>query len=181
MSIEEVINSVRDIEINFTLKDLFERIEDRLRWPINYPWGQPSIEAINEDGSKHQDFFSINDGYVDSTKCINLYQEGCSFIFSNVGFIHKDIAEVKKILDTNFNINCNMNLYLGTGNKSISFPSHTHEYPVLVKNIFGKSKWIIDNQEIILEKQNCIFFGKEISHEVVEILEPKLSLTCNLE
>jgi hypothetical protein len=74
-----------------------------------------------------------------------------------------------------------MNLYLGTGYKTPSFLSHTHEYPVLVKNIFGKSKWIIDNQEIVLEKQNCIFFNKEISHQVIEIMEPKLSLTCNLE
>ena len=181
MIVEEIIKKIRDIEVNFTLENLFERIEDRLRWPIKYPWGQPSIEVIDKENLKHQNFFDIQDGFVDPLKCIDAYHQGYSLLFSNVGYLQKDITKIKNILDKNFNINCNMNLYLGTGYKTPSFLSHTHEYPVLIKNIFGKSKWIIDNQEIVLEKQNCIFFNKEISHQVIEIMEPKLSLTCNLE
>ena len=68
----------------------------------------------------------------------------------------------------------------GNGKKSVSFEKHQHDYPVIVKNIYGTSKWIIDNKEVILGNQDVIWFDKNTDHQVIEISEPKLSMTCNL-
>ena len=76
------------------------------------------------------------------------------------------------------NVNCNF--YFGNGKKSISFNKHQHEYPVIVKNIYGNSKWIIDEKEVILKDQDVIWFDKNIDHQVVSINKPKLSMTCNI-
>jgi len=52
---------------------------------------------------------------------------------------------------------------------------------VIVKNIFGQSKWIINKKELTLKKQEVIFFDKNIDHQVVDINKPKLSMTCNIK
>ena len=74
-----------------------------------------------------------------------------------------------------------MNFYFGNGKKSVSFEKHNHPYSVIVKNIYGKSKWIIDNKERILENQDLLWFNELIDHQVVEINTSKLSLTCNID
>ena len=101
-------------------------------------------------------------------------------ILSNVGGISKDLWMIQQLLNYRFGCEINCNLYFGNGKKSISFDAHDHDYPVLVKNIYGKSKWIIDKEEKMLENQDVIFFDKNVTHQVIEINTPKLSLTCNL-
>ena len=74
-----------------------------------------------------------------------------------------------------------MNFYFGNGKKSVSFDKHQHDYSVLVKNVYGKSKWIIDEEEKVLENQDILWFDKNINHQVIEINTPKLSITCNID
>lgn len=168
-----------DQKINLKEEDVLEKILDRRRWPKQYLHGQPTVEAITEDGSKHQNFFHMDD-YIDSHACIKCYEEGYTLILSNVGYFTKDTREIQNFLNTYFNREINCNFYFGNGKKSISFKKHNHDYAVVVKNIYGKSKWIIGGQEEILENQNCIGFDKFVDHEVIEIDKAKLSMTCNL-
>ncbi len=65
--------------------------------------------------------------------------------------------------------------------KSVSFFKHNHEYPVIVKNIYGTSRWIIDEKEVVLKDQDVIWFDKGVDHQVIEISDAKLSLTCNIQ
>lgn len=167
-------------QVNLSETSILERLLDRYRWPYRYPWGQPSIEAILEDGSKHQNFFSRDD-YLDSEECIKCYEEGHTLIFSNIGSFCKDTWIIQQLLNKQFNRHVNCNFYFGNGKKSISFDKHRHEYPVIVKNIYGKSKWIIDEKEVFLKNQDCIWFDKFIDHQVIEINDAKLSMTCNIE
>jgi len=88
---------------------------------------------------------------------------------------------VQQSLNQTFKKYINCNLYFGNGNKSISFPKHSHDYPVIVKNIYGTSRWIIDEKEVVLKDQDVICFNKGINHQVVEISDAKLSLTCNIQ
>lgn len=60
---------IKDYKIYLKEEDILNRIQDRIRWPKEYPWGQPSIEAVKKDGLKHQNFFN-EDGYVNSNECI---------------------------------------------------------------------------------------------------------------
>lgn len=176
---EEILNFLQEKKINLNEDSILEKLLDHLRWPKQYYWGQPSIEAILEDGSKHQNFFN-EFGYLNSLDCIKCYEEGYALILSNAGELSRELWMIQQELNKIFNKPINCNLYFGNGKKSVSFDKHNHDYPVIVKNIYGKSKWIIDKQEVLLEKQNVVFFNKFIDHQVVEIVDKKLSLTCCL-
>ncbi len=175
-----MIDFIKNKVINITQEDVLERLLDRKRWPKNYPDGQPSVEAIKEDGTKHQDFFDQN-GYLDSLGCIECFEDGYTLVLSNAGSLFKDLWFVQQYLNERFNKFINCNLYFGSGKKSVSFPKHNHDYSVIVKNIYGESKWIIDEKEVILKNQECIWFDKFVDHQVIEINDAKLSLTCNIK
>lgn len=177
---EKLLNILKNKKVNLTEEDILNRFLDRFRWPKMYSWKQPSVEAILEDGSKHQDFFD-EDGYLNSEKCIQCYEEGYTLILSNIGGFSKDVWMIQQLLNYQFKTTINMNFYFGNGKKSISFEKHNHPYPVIVKNIYGSSKWIIDEKETILENQDVTYFDKLIDHQVIEINTPKLSLTCNID
>ena len=176
---DNLLNTLHKHKIKISEEKIHERLFDRYRWPIKYPWGQPTVEVITEEGSKHQDFF-YKDGFIDTNKCLSLYEEGYTLILSNVGTLFSDFVFVQGKLNQKYKKWINCNLYFGNGKKSISFPKHTHPYAVIVKNIFGESKWIINKQEVIIKDQECIWFDKETDHEVVQINKPKASLTCNI-
>lgn len=177
---DKLIQIIKNKKIVLNEDIVLERLLDRKRWPKNYISGQPSVEAILKEGSKHQEFFD-KDGYLNSEKCIQCYEEGYTLILSNIGGFSKDIWMIQQLLNYHFKTTINMNFYFGNGKKSVSFEKHSHSYPVIVKNIYGKSKWIIDEEEKVLENQDVIWFDKFINHQVVEINTPKLSLTCNIE
>lgn len=177
---EKLLNILKNKQVNLTEKDILDRLLDRFRWPKTYSWNQPSIEAILEDGTKHQNFFN-EDGYLNSEECIKCYEEGYTLILSNIGGFSKDTWVIQQLLNNHFKTTINMNFYFGNGKKSISFEKHNHPYSVIVKNIYGKSKWIIDNKERTLENQDLLWFNQLIDHQVIEINAPKLSLTCNID
>lgn len=55
--IQEIAQAVRSMNVNVTEDDILLRIIDKWRWPRQYPWGDPSIEVINEDGRKSNDIY----------------------------------------------------------------------------------------------------------------------------
>ena len=177
---DNFLKTIRNKKVNLTELQVLERFYDRFRWPIKYPWNQPTIEAIDEDGTKNQDFF-WTDGFVDPDKCIQKYLDGYTLIISNIGGFCKDTWETQALLNDYFKKNINCNFYFGNGKKSISFGKHSHNYSVLVKNIYGKSDWIIDKQSITLQNQDCVWFNKDVDHQVISIDNHKLSMTCNIK
>jgi len=179
---EYQIQQIARINLEIKEKDILDRIQDRYRWPYTYPYDklpQPSIECINPDGTTHQDFFH-KDGWVDSKKAIDLYQEGYTLILSRVHMLFPGIIPISMELGKYVGKEINGNAYFSKGLKSVSFEAHSHNYPVFVKNIYGEVKWIIDGQEIILKEQDAIYFKENTTHQVVEIIEPRLSITFNL-
>jgi hypothetical protein len=174
-----VPNIIRACRIELKEQDVMERLEDRNRWPKQYPWNQPSVEAINADSTTHQSFFE-KDGYLNYPECIKCYEKGQTLILSNIGYFNKDISFIQKLLNEIFKKKINCNLYFGKGSKKVSFKKHSHDYAVIVKNIYGESNWIIDGKECVLDKQNVFYIDKNKNHEVVSIKGPKLSMTIGL-
>jgi hypothetical protein len=158
-----------------------ERLNDRYRWPLFYRNDPnfPTIERIDDDGNKVQDFF-YKDGFVQTEKLIDFYQQGYTVILSGVQYLLNDIQIISSRLSNTFKKEIDANCYFSKGNKIVSFPKHNHEYPVIVKNVFGSSVWEIKGQEQFLEKNNVFFIDKTIDHHVKEIIEIKCSLTFNL-
>jgi mannose-6-phosphate isomerase-like protein (cupin superfamily) len=179
MSLDNLVKTINNKKINLTEEMILERFLDRMRWPKEYHDGQPSLECIKEKGIKHQDFFK-QDGYLDSEKCIKTYEEGYTLILSNCGGLTRDIWIIQQLINSYCKSFRNCNLYLGSGRKSVSFPKHTHDYAVLVKNIYGESEWLIGGEKRTLKNQDCLFFDKNTEHEVINIESSKLSLTCDL-
>lgn len=175
----QVAEEIGNIEIYVSEKDILNSFDNRKRWPMFYLWGQPSIEIILENGNKTQDFFDT-DNFVISEKIKDYYENGYTLILSNIGELFEDFKKVSDVLNNAFGKKININAYFGKGTKSVSFQNHTHDYPVLVKNVFGESDWIIQHEHVTLEQQNVLFFDAFAEHEVVKIYSTKLSLTCNL-
>jgi mannose-6-phosphate isomerase-like protein (cupin superfamily) len=175
----DFLTKVKEHKIHFTEEMLLERLLDKFRWPKNYPWGQPSIEIIDEGGQNQQYFFE-KEGYLDPIKAIKAYEEGYTLILSNCGSLTKDTWIIQQMMNSYCKETVNINLYFGNGKKSLSFDKHSHEYNVLVKNIFGESEWIIDDNKHVLNNQNVLVIPKNVNHQVTKINSPKLSMTCNM-
>ena len=55
---DKLIQQLKSQKISITEDTILERLLDRYRWPKLYSRDfQPSVEAIKEDGTKHQNFF----------------------------------------------------------------------------------------------------------------------------
>jgi len=175
----KIVNDIASRKINVTEDLLIERLIDRYRWPKFYPTGAPTLERIEHSGEKVQDFFA-NDGYVDTHEILKFYNDGYTLIISGVQHLFKDIHNITADLYDELGYIVNSNIYFSKGQKKVSFDSHSHEYDVIVKNIAGKSKWIINNQEAYLQDQDVFYITKNIDHCVTEITSTKISITFNL-
>ena len=178
--IEKLANKIYNINLNITEEMLLERFVDRYRWPKYYIDPRyPTLERLTETGEKVQDFF-WDDGFLQTEKLIDYYNQGYTIIISGVQFLFKDITKISDILMKEFGQEINANCYLSKGTKCVSFPSHNHDYAVIIKNVFGKSEWEIDRKCYLLENQNVFFIDKFKSHCVEKIHDRKCSLTFNL-
>ena len=180
MTINELKSQTKDLVINFSIESMLEKLNDRYRWPINYQNGQPTVEVINEDGSKTDILFSSKDGYLIPDLVYKYYNQGYTILLSRVQNIHKDINKLSNVVNNFCNCEVNINAYIGKGTKSVSFPVHQHDYAVLVKNVVGVSEWLIGNNKHTLVNQDTLYFDAYTDHAVTKILEPKFTLTCNL-
>ena len=55
--LQELKNIVDQHKINITEKELLDLLQNTKRWPLFYPWGQPTIEIINNLGRTSTDFY----------------------------------------------------------------------------------------------------------------------------
>lgn len=176
----EVLDFVQKSKINITEETMLERLSDRYRWPQYYNTGAPTIERIvQDDGLKAQDFF-LRDRHIDREKFFDFYNQGYTFVVSAVQYLFNDITNITEYLSNIYQTEINSNIYISKGKKIVSYPYHDHEYSVIIKNIYGKSKWLIDDKEERLENQNIFFVPKGTYHAVKEIEDIKLSITFNL-
>jgi len=167
--------------ININEKMILERLNDRHRWPKKYLSGLPSLERIiRDDGFKTQDFFHPIDNYPMHGAVKKIYDQGYTLVISQAQYLFDDVSILSDKLSDFFNYEIQANMYLSKGNKIISYPYHDHDYAVIIKGIFGRSKWRIDNEVKILENQNIFFVDRYIKHCVEEIYETKFSITFNL-
>jgi hypothetical protein len=181
VELSQLIQHVYDCPIRINEEDVLERIKDRYRWPKFYNTECPTLERIAyRNGDKEQDFFSPFDDCVIYDEFLNFYQQGYTFVLSGVQYLFDDISRITEKLNSTFGVEINSNMYISKGKKAVSFPYHDHDYPVIVKNVQGKSLWTIDDNDYILEKQNVFYIEKNKWHCVKEIYETKISITFNL-
>jgi len=178
------LNLVQDIvskiKIDINEIDILDALQNRKRWPQYYPWGQPSVEIINNNENSTNFFFEI-DGYLDYEKWKNFYNLGYTTIISNVLDLNNDLRKLDKLLIDATGLKINANLYFSQPGQIPSFSKHLHNYDVIVKQIYGESSWVIDNKEFIIQKNDTCLIPKNTYHQVISKKNKKLSLTINIQ
>ena len=180
-SLEKIHQIVLDHEINLTEDDVLDFLKIRYRWPLQYPWGQPSVEIISEFGMNTQGEFFTFDGKFLFDVWKQYYDAGFTTILSNILDLTPELRSLSDKLFhyTGSTINGNFYFSRGSSNHRVSFPPHTHPYNVIVKPIYGDSKWQLGTEVLENPKQSFII-PQETSHSVYECLGKKLSLTLNI-
>jgi hypothetical protein len=178
---QEILKEIYQHKINVDEKMILERLNDRHRWPKKYLSGLPSLERIiRDDGFKTQDFFHPIDNYPRHDAIKKIYEDGYTIVISQAQWLFDDISILTERLSTFFDYEIQANMYLSKGKKIVSYPYHDHDYSVIIKGIFGRSKWLINDEEKILENQEVFFVDKFVKHCVKEIYDTKFSITFNL-
>lgn len=179
---DKLISNIKNLKIDIDRTKIIERLVDRFRWPIFYPWQQQSVEIISPNGQKIHDQLFCEDGYLNSLQVINLYENGYTLLLSNIGNLFYDVSKLQQMLNQHFSFNICINLYAGYGTNSVSFGNHKHEYDVVVKNVCGTSEWLYDNtQKVMLKDQEILIIPRNTYHQVTKIYDDKISLTCNID
>jgi len=173
---------IKNHNINLTEENIFDFLKITYRWPFRFAWGQPSVEVISEYGYNSSECFFNQQTRFQFDEWKKFYDAGFTTILSNVLDLNFELRELSdKLFDLcGTRINGNFYFSKGTTDHRVSFPSHSHEYNVIVKPLYGKCKWIIDGEHLINPEEAFIIPAKSM-HSVYECTEKKLSLTINLQ
>lgn len=167
-------------KIKLSEKDILNFLKNKKRWPMKYPWGEFSIAFINNLGTKQSLFFD-QEGYLDFNRWLNYYEKGYTCIIHNVLDLNEDLRKLDNYLKDKIGTEINANFYISKPGQRASFFPHSHNYPVIVKQIYGNTTWIINDNKVVLKPQKTILIPIQTTHEVISNDQNRLSLTINIE
>tara|TARA_R110000796_G_scaffold93810_2_gene198406 strand:+ start:1903 stop:2475 length:573 start_codon:yes stop_codon:yes gene_type:complete len=180
--IVKLAKHIQNQKIEITEDFVLEKLKDNRRWPWKYSEGQDTVGLISNFYPEimYKPFFK--NGYLDYNEWKKFYDLGYTSIISNVFSTHEQLRELHEYLLNNTGIVCSGNFYIskGGGEQRPSFEGHIHEYSVIVKQIYGNGYWLVEGNEIILTPQHTLKIPAGAKHQLLEVKEPKLSLTINL-
>ena len=183
--LEKLQDIVDQHEINITEEEMLNLLQNTKRWPLTYPWGQPSVEIINNLESRVAgNFFKniYNHGvYLDYEKWHEYYELGYTTIISNVFDLTDDLRKLNKSLEKSVGCLINANFYFSKPGQTPSFEHHSHPYHVIAKQIYGNSDWKLGEKTFTLKPSESIIIPAKTMHSVTHKYEKKLSLTINIE
>lgn len=180
MKLNDLAEQIENIKIDITEDQVLDYLKIKYRWPFKYSWDQNSVEVINNLGKGCAQFFDGH-GYFLYEEWLKYYDLGYTSIISNVMDLNKDLRELQTLILKTIGSNVNGNFYFSKPGQKPSFDKHRHSYPVIVKQIYGGSTWIIDKKRIILTPQRTLLIDSYTEHEVVTKENKKLSLTLNID
>jgi hypothetical protein len=191
---EKIYKIVSEFQLNFKEEDIFNFLKIRNRWPYQY---YHDIDFSNLTSKNFEYFCPVQCiGYNNNPIYDEFYDKRGRFIFDiwkkyhDLGFT----TMISDVLDLNESLRFLQqkifevtgtsvigNFYLtGTVNDTIpSWKHHKHSYDVVVKSIYGKSLWKIDDSMVELE-DNTIGILSNTYHSVISCPTKRLSLTINI-
>jgi len=179
--LQQLVKIVDDHEINLNENDILNFLKIKYRWPSKYSWGQSTIQIISQFGTNDStEFFDLNGCFI-YEKWIEFYNLGFTTTIGNVLDLNHQLRELQEkiFVYTGTRINGNFYFCSGSTKHRVSFPSHKHDYHVIVKPIYGKSKWKISGKDVELSEKTLLV-PSEQEHYVYECVNKKLSLTLNI-
>mgnify|MGYP001172406363 FL=1 len=179
----ELKNNIALYEIDLNEQSLFDLMKIKTRWPFVYQNTEiKSVEIITETGAQTSNFFDVSRRgiFLNFEKWHEYYDRGFTSILSNVFDLTKDLRFLERELINVTGMECLGNFYVSKPGRKPSFDKHAHDYNVIVKQIYGTAKWILGDEEIILQPQETIHIPKGMPHAVIDSDEKRLSLTINI-
>jgi hypothetical protein len=167
-----------DLKININEEMMFDFLKVYRRWPLISHTGQPSIEMINNMGNKEKRQLMDYRGYLNFDAFKKYYDLGYAFILSDILDLHSELRAIDEFAKQNVGTRIAGNFYFtkGGGDQAPSLKIHTDAYDIFVKNIYGKSYWLIGKEKILSDNQQVHYVKPEVPHGVYEIPEKRLSL-----
>ena len=162
-------------------EDVLDFLKIRRRWPYRYSDNQQSVEIISPVfGTTAKEFFNV-DGMFLYDEWKKYYDLGFTTILSNVLDLNSQLRSLSNKIHQYTGNYINGNFYFSSGSLKhrVSFPSHNHDYHVIVKPIYGKSKWEVSGNKFECSRESFLIPRGE-DHEVYECRDKKLSLTLNI-
>ena len=116
MILNKLEKIVQSVDINITENQLLDLLKNIKRWPYKYPWGQGSVEIINNLGTLNKELFfssknNFGSNYLDFEKWIYYYDLGYTTIISNILDLTKELRILEKKLSDAIGSNINANFY----------------------------------------------------------------------
>ena len=180
LNINEIAEEIKNFDIVLSEEDILNFVKNRKRWPIRYPWGQPSIEIIDNLHTGTNSGLFNSDNYIDFDKWYQSYEKGFTSILSNILDLSDDLRKLNLYLNKKIGKDMNANFYFSKGGQAPSFLAHSHQYPVIIKQIYGTGYWKVNNEELTLQPKEIIILPIKCSHHVYKVVDKKLSLTINI-
>jgi len=175
------LDLVNNHQVNLTEEDILNFLKITNRWPVHTIRNIPTVEIINQWGKTVSEFFNASGKFLfDEWK--KYYDRGFTTILSDI----LDLSEELRSLDQKLCDSCgkkiHANFYFSKGSENcsrVSLEHHSHEYDVIVKMIYGKSLWKL-NDEYFEVQDESIIIPAGTMHSVVQCTDKKLSLTINM-
>ena len=192
--IKKFVDYVEQSTVNITEEMVFEWLKIRRRWPLNgicptlkhQPWVE-TVAVLTNAGIKTNSFYSTHNIaglYLDFDKWFWFHERGFLTTIADVLDLHKDLRDIEDQGREILGFTPHANFYFARKSKvdqsTPSFAPHDHPYPVVVKQIYGESLWLLDGKQFILKPQETIYVPRNTEHGVLENSTDKLSLTINL-
>ena len=201
--VEEVSSRILDLyqiidefKIDIDEEDILNLLQIENRWPFKYfydvenqqipslspIYGKDTpIQVITTENNVEFSKFYDRDGAFIFDEWKKYYDLGFVTMISNVLDLTPELRNLRKKLFEITGMNLIGNFYFSKHVSSYrSWLPHSHHYSVIVKVIYGKTKWRISDDIFEYTENDTILIPKNTDHSVVECLSDRLTLTINL-
>lgn len=193
--IKKFVDYVKETTVNITEEMVFDWLKIRHRWPLNgicptlkhQPWVE-SVAVLTNIGIKSFSFYSTHNNtgiYLDFDKWFWFHERGYVSTIADVLDLHQDLRNIEEKGREILGFNPHANFYFARKSNveenTPSFAPHEHNYPVVVKQIYGESLWLLNGKQFTLKPQEVIYVPRETQHAVLNNSTDKLSLTINIQ
>jgi len=158
--------------------DLFEKVADKYRWPVELEKGQPSLEVINQKGDVIKADFK--DNYSDVFENILRYEAGQELVLHRCETLFKNLTYAANLFTSLIGKKVSFTGYVRSGVLKIKGKAHSYKNHIIIKNVYGLLKCRIDGRIKILKEEQATFVHKGAIINIDEIKEPTFYIYYHL-
>ena len=176
------LDIINNHKINLTEEDVFNFLKITRRWSIRYNSNDRTVETIDKWGRNSISGFFDLDGLFLFDEWKKFYECGLTTILVDVLDLSSELRDLSEKLFNVCGKKLHANFYFSKGSESsrVSFHPHSHNYDVIVKPIYGKSLWKI-NDDYNMTEEHSFLIPAGTMHSVEKCVDRKLSLTINID